>query len=99
MTLAPAYAGCHCARPGDFVLQRWPDGVVVYDDANASLHALNLVAGEAFELLLNQSEATDARALAYALVQTEPTEEDVELVASLLAQFESMGLIECTQTR
>lgn len=97
MTVSAAPAGCrYCSRPADFVLHGWPEGVVVYDDANASLQVLHPVAGEAFELMLNQ-EHFDAEGVARALVQAEPAPEDIELVASLLVQFESMGLVECVQ--
>ncbi|MGE0098425.1 MAG: hypothetical protein AB7S86_08745 [Hydrogenophaga sp.] len=97
MTAPPASAiGCGCSRPADFVLQHWPDGVVVYDDARASLQALHPVAGEAFEILLTQGRF-DAASLARVLFEAEPSPEDIELVASLLVEFESMGLIECTQ--
>lgn len=96
MTVPQASKECHCSRPADFVLHRWPDGVVVYDDANASLQALHPVAGEAFEILLSRGNL-DAAGLARSLMQADPAPEDVEAVASLLVQFESMGLIECTQ--
>lgn len=96
MTPSAARAGWRCPRPADFVLHPWPEGVVVYDDASASLQVLHPVAGEAFETLLRQPHH-DAESLARVLVQDEPTPEDIELVASLLAQFESMGLIECVR--
>ncbi len=96
MTVPPPSTVCHCSRPADFSLKRWADGVVVYDDANASLQALHPMAGEAFELVLSHGRF-DAVSLARALIQGEPAPEEVQLVESLLVQFESMGFIECHQ--
>lgn len=96
MTSAIAEAHWHCPRPDKFAIQNWPDGVVVYDDASGSLHALNPVAGEAFSLILAQ-RASSTESLAAAMGLVEPGREDLEVLQSLLGQFESMGLIECTQ--
>ena len=69
---------------------------MVYDDASGSLHALNPVAGEAFSLILAQrASSTEGLAAAMGLAESGP--EDLEVLQSLLGQFESMGLIECTQ--
>ncbi len=96
MTPVAETVRCHCARPADFALRRWPDGVVVYDDACASWQMLNPIAGEAFEQVLSQgTQGVDAVGLARALVQGDPTPEEVDQVAGLLAEFESMGLVEC----
>lgn len=96
MTLAIAEVHWHCPRPDTFAIQSWPDGVVVYDDASGSLHALNPVAGEAFSLILAQcASSTESLAAAMGLAESGP--EDLEVLQSLLGQFESMGLIECTQ--
>ena len=96
MTSAIAEVHWHCPRPDTFAIQNWPDGVVVYDDASGSLHALNPVAGEAFGLILAQRASSTAN-LAAAMGLGEPGPEDLEMLQSLLGQFESMGLIECTQ--
>lgn len=96
MTSAAAEAHWHCPRPDTFAIQSWPDGVVVYDDASGSLHALNPVAGEAFSLILAQ-RVISTEGLAVAMGLAEPGPEDLEVLQSLLDQFESMGLIECTQ--
>ena len=76
------------------MLQHWPDGVVVYDDARASLQVLHPVAGEAMAIALTQARF-DAESLARALFRGDPAAEDIELVADLMVQFESMGFIEC----
>lgn len=95
MTLAQAQANFGCSRADHFAIQRWPDGVVVYDDTSGSLHALTPVAGEAFDLLL-AGQAHDATSLAQALGLVEPATEELDMLQSLLMQFESMGLVECT---
>lgn len=96
MTSAIAEVHWHCPRPDTFAIQSWPDGVVVYDDASGSLHALSPAAGEAFSLILAQ-RVSSTESLAAAMGLTEPGPEDFEVLQSLLGQFESMGLIECTQ--
>lgn len=96
MTSAIAEVHWHCPRPDTFAIQHWPDGVVVYDDASGSLHALNPVAGEAFSLILAH-RASSTESLAAAMGLAEPGPEDLEILQSVLGQFESMGLIECTQ--
>ncbi|QHE86393.1 HPr-rel-A system PqqD family peptide chaperone [Hydrogenophaga sp. BPS33] len=96
MSFEQALGNYHCPRVDQFAVQSWPDGVVVYDDANGSLHALTPIAGEAFALLQAQ-RASNAQSLAHALGLDEPEAEDLSMLQSLLLQFESMGLIACTQ--
>ncbi len=96
MTLAQARVNCRCPRADQFAVQRWPDGVVVYDDANGSLHALTPVAGEAF-VLVQTRQAGDANTLAQAMGLGDPEPEELDMLQSLLLQFESMGLVECIQ--
>ncbi len=96
MTLAQAQVNFGCARADHFAIQHWPDGVVVYDDASGSLHALNPIAGEAFGLI-QTGQARDAQSLARAMGLVEPAAEELDMLQSLLVQFESMGLVECTQ--
>lgn len=96
MTLGQAQVNFSCPRADQFALQRWPDGVVVYDDANGSLHALTPVAGEAF-VLIQTRQAVDANTLALAMGLGEPEPEELDMLQSLLLQFESMGLVECIQ--
>lgn len=95
MTLAQAQANFGCSRADHFAIQSWPDGVVVYDDTSGSLHALTPIAGEAFGLLL-AGQVHDAASLAQAMGLVEPATEELDMLQSLLLQFESMGLIECT---
>lgn len=96
MTLDQAQVDFRCPRADQFAVQRWPDGVVVYDDANGSLQALTPIAGEAFGLIQTQ-QACDAGSLAQAMGLVDPDAEELDMLQSLLVQFESMGLIECTQ--
>ncbi len=96
MTLSQVPGNFGCARADHFAVQHWPDGVVVYDDASGSLHALTPVAGEAFDLL-RAGQAQDAQSLAQAMGLVEPAQEELDMLQSLLVQFESMGLIECHQ--
>lgn len=95
MTQTLARVSYRCPRPGDFEIHSWPDGVVVYDDASGSLHALSPIAGEAFALMREQECSPED--LARVMELAEPGPEDIEVFHSLLVQFESMGLIECTQ--
>lgn len=90
-THAPRSARCH--RAADFAVRVWADGAVVYDEADASLHALNPIAGEAFSLLRAHLALTP-HALASLLFRDEPQEDDVAMVEQLLSAFEHMGLIE-----
>jgi hypothetical protein len=96
VTVERARVNCGCARADHFEIQHWPDGVVVYDDTNGSLHALTPIAGEAFDLI-HSRQANDAESLAMAMGLVEPAVEELDMLQSLLVQFESMGLIECTQ--
>jgi hypothetical protein len=86
-------AHVRCPRAGDLALRAWSDGVVVYDDANASLHALTPVAGEALQLLMN-GVAGDAACLAQALVRDTPDEEEIAMVSKLIIDLESMGFVQ-----
>lgn len=96
MTFAQALGSFACPKADRFAVQTWTDGVVVYDDANGSLHALTPVAGEAF-VLLHAQRASNVRDLAHAMGLDESEAQDLSLLQSLLVQFESMGLISCTQ--
>jgi phytoene dehydrogenase-like protein len=80
-------------RSSDLALHAWDDGVVVYDDADGSLHALSPVAGDALALLLAHGAET-ADHLAELLLQEPPNESDIAMVASLLVEFEAMGFVE-----
>lgn len=95
MTLEQAQVNFRCPRAEQFAIQRWPDGVVVYDDVDGSLHALTPIAGEAFALIQSQ-QAFDERTLAQAMGLTEPDPEELGMLQSLLLQFESMGLVVCS---
>lgn len=96
MTREQAPINFRCSRADQFAIQSWSDGVVVYDDSNSSLHALTPIAGEAFSLL-QTGQAFDANGLARAMGLNDPDTEELGMLQSLLLQFESMGLVACTQ--
>jgi len=90
-----ATLSARCHRPADFAVRVWPEGAVVYDEADGSLHALNPIAGEAFAHLLAHGALT-SRSLAALLFQDEPQEDDEAMVSHLLSEFAFMGLVECS---
>lgn len=96
MSLTQVPGNFGCPRADCLSIQRWPDGVVVYDDASGSLHALTPVAGEAFEWVVS-GRASDATGLAQVMGIDNPSADDVDMFRDLLVQFEAMGLIECTR--
>jgi len=83
----------HCPRRADFVLQLWPDGAVVYDEASGDIHALSPVAGELLQQVLTVPQSC-SETLAQALLGEQPTAQDVRGVDTLLQDFESLGFIE-----
>lgn len=83
----------HCPRSLDLAVHSWEDGMVVYDDADGSLHALSPAAGDALVFLLSQS-SVGANRLAELLVQEQPNESDIGLATRLLVEFEGMGFVE-----
>ena len=109
LTLKPSTVGCvtadagpaqrvpaarwHCPRSADYLLQLWPDGAVVYDEASGDIHALSPIAGELLQRIWAAPQAC-AASLAQALLGEPPTAEDVSMVDKLLHEFESLGFIE-----
>ncbi|WP_157896759.1 HPr-rel-A system PqqD family peptide chaperone [Acidovorax carolinensis] len=83
----------HCPRREDYLLQLWPDGAVVYDDASGDIHALSPVAGELLQQVLAAPQSC-SESLALALLGEPPTAHDVRRVDKLLQDFESLGFIE-----
>lgn len=47
----------HCPRRADYLLQLWPDGAVVYDEASGDIHALSPIAGELLQQLLTVQQS------------------------------------------
>lgn len=82
-------------RREDFVLKRWDDQVVVYDDATGAVQVWTGVAGDVFEMLIEQGALNEAQIAASLLPGEAHTEEDFAMVRQLLLQFESMGVAEC----
>ena len=90
----PAHAvRWHCPRGADFLLQLWPDGAVVYDEASGDIHALSRMAGELLQQVLSVQQS-GAHDLAQALLGEQPTAQDVCRVDELLQDFESLGFVE-----
>lgn len=83
----------HCPRRSDYLLQMWPDGAVVYDEASGDLHALSAVAGQLLQLIL-MTQQSCAHSLAETLLGEPPDPADVCRVDEWLREFESLGLIE-----
>ncbi len=85
--------GWRCIRPSDLTLRHWPDGAVVFDDANAELQCLNPVSGMLLTLLL-QRPHWSAQDLTRELFEDEPTVADVEMVENVLSEFSSLNFVE-----
>jgi len=83
---------CTCPRRQDLVLRDYPDGCVVYDEADASLHALEPWAGEAL-LRLMQDPPLAAPELANALVGGRATADEQAQVEEALQQFAARGWV------
>lgn len=82
-----------CRRRSDFALRDWPDGSVLFDEANGQLQRLNSSAGRMMALFLENSEWT-SYGLAQVLFGEAPSQEDLELLESALENFLSLNLIE-----
>lgn len=82
----------------DFSLRTFADGVVVYDEADGSLHALNPVAGEALEYLIRHTAGLRDEDLARLMFQDEPEATDFDQVRGLLDGLVSLGFAEHVPT-
>lgn len=89
-------ARCTCLRRQDLLIREYPDGCVVYDDADASLHALEPWAGEAL-LCLMQAPPLDVAEVADALVGERASADDVALLDEALRQFAARGWVTWVQ--
>lgn len=87
--------GLQGCRQADFVLRRWGEEGVVYDDATGAVQVWNGVACDVFELLLTRSPLSESQIAAALLPGEDLTEEDFTMVRQLLLQFQSMGVAEC----
>lgn len=88
---------CRCPRALDLAVHAFEDGVVVYDEADGSLHALNPIAGEALGHLIQHTGLSDAD-LARLMLQEEPESSDLEQVRGLLKSLVTLGFAECAPT-
>jgi hypothetical protein len=82
-----------CIRRDEIAIHDWPDGSVIFDDANGRLHCLSPVSGNLMGLLVGL-ESWSASGLAQELLGEEPTAHDVEMVENVLSEFSSLNLIE-----
>ncbi len=82
-----------CTRQHEFSIKKWPDGVVVFDDATGHLHALSVSAASVLELM-QPGVPLDAFQLGWQLLEETPTEDDVEMVENVLTEFSSLNLIQ-----
>lgn len=82
-----------CHRRSDFALRDWPDGSILFDEANGQLQRLNSSAGRMMALFLENSEWTSCE-LAQVLFGEAPAQKDIELVENALENFLSLNLIE-----
>ncbi len=82
----------------DFSLRTFADGVVVYDEADGSLHALNPVAGEALGHLIRDTAGLRDEDLARLMLQDEPGATDLDQVRGLLDGLVSLGFAEHVPT-
>ena len=89
---------CRCRRGTNFSLHSFDDGVVVYDEADGSLHALTPIAGEALDHLINHTAGLRAGDLARLMLQGEPEVADLEQVRGLLNSLVSLGFAEHVPT-
>lgn len=88
-----------CRRQADLSLRHWPDGWVLFDEAQGKMQYLTLVSGELLALLLHETPRAcwTAFELAKALMDEVPSAEDIASVETLAAAFESMQVIERCQ--
>lgn len=83
----------YCPRRFDYLLQVWPDGAVVYDEASGDMHALSPLAGQLLQQIFMEQQSC-AQDLTQVLLGDLPTIEDVGRVDALLREFASLGFVE-----
>lgn len=98
MTEVGVSVHCRCRRAIDFCLHAFDDGVVVYDEADGSLHALTPAAGEALQHLISHREGLRAEELARLMLQDEPEVADPDQVRGLLEALVALGFAEHVPT-
>lgn len=82
-----------CRHPDALVLKSWPEGAVVYDATDSSLHALTPVAAELLALMLDGAPHTPEQ-LASRMLEAAPDADEVDGVLHQLMHFEHLGLLE-----
>lgn len=80
-------------RPDGLVLHTFADGVVVYDESDGSVRALNPTAGLALDIC-KAAVCITAADLSHQLGLEQPSPEELDAVTALLRQLESMGFLE-----
>lgn len=84
-----------CHRSSDFALREWPDGAVLYDEANGEIQRLNSSAARVMALFLLKPEWHSGE-IARELFGEDSVPEEIESVESALANFQTLNLIERT---
>lgn len=82
-----------CCRSADFALRDWPDGCVLFDEAQGQLQCLTVESGALMRLFLQRAQWTSAE-LAQGLFGESPTDDDVQMVENVALHFQSLNLIE-----
>lgn len=84
-----------CRRSSDFALRDWPDGSVLYDEANGEIQRINSSAARVMALFLLKPEWNSGE-IVRILFGEEYAPEDIESVEMVLANFQSLNLIKRT---
>lgn len=84
---------CRCPRAFALALHSFEDGVVVYDEADGSLHALSPIVGEALGHLIRHTNL-DGPDLALLLQLDQPEAFEMAQVRSLLNDLVELGFAE-----
>ena len=87
-----------CQTKSTLALRAFEDGVVVYDEADGSLHALSPVAGDVLGHLIRHAERLSDVDLARLVLQDEPEATDLEHIGNLLSGLVDLGLVEQAAT-
>lgn len=81
-----------CSSRGEFCLTSWPDGVVVFNEADGHLQCLSPAYGQVFELLA-PGKVWTTRDLTKELIAESPATDDLELMENALNALASSNLI------
>ena len=85
-----------CKRASELALHHFPDGTVVFDDANGQLQCLSPAFGQLMELLVASPTGGTAADLAEQLIGEVPASDEVEMVENALSEFSALNFVERT---